>query len=93
MTDDMIVQNLEEIKALLKIMAIQEFQKLRSSILSTRNKVKIFELCDGELSLNEIAEKVNVSSEAVRLTIKDFDDVGIIIIKRSGKKWYPRRVL
>ena len=93
MTDEHIVENLEEIKAVLKILAIQEFQKVRSTILSTRNKEKIFEFCTGTNVMSEISKKANVSSEAVRLTIRDFENAGIVITKRSGKKLYPRRVL
>jgi len=91
--EDKIVEKLEEIQALLKIMAIQEFQKLRLSILSTKNKEKVFELCTGSNEMSEIAKKCNISSEAVRLTIRDFENVGIVISKKKGKKSYPKRVL
>jgi len=93
MVDDKIVENLEEIKALLKIMAIQEFQKNRSSIISTKNKEKIFELCTGNNEMSVFPKKVNISSEAVRLTIRDFENAGIVITRKKGSKAYPKRVL
>jgi len=93
MSDDQVVGKLEEIKALLKILAIQEFQKLRTSLLSTRNKEKVFELCTGSNEMSEIAKKSNISSEAVRLTIRDFENAGIVITRKKGAKAYPKKVL
>lgn len=93
MNEEKIVEKLEEIKALLKILAIQEFQKLRLSIISTKNKEKVFELCTGSNEMSEIAKKCSISSEAVRLTIRDFENAGIVISKKKGTKSYPKRIL
>lgn len=93
MGEEKIVEKLEEIQALLKILAIQEFQKLRLSILSTKNKEKVFELCTGSNEMSEIAKQAKISSESVRLTIRDFENAGIVITRKNGKKAYPRRVL
>lgn len=91
--ENLIVEKLDEIKALLKIMALQNFKELLHSILSTKNKHKIYELCNGENEMGEIAKLANVSGEAVRLTIRDFEDAGIVLTKKRGKKAYPKRVL
>jgi len=93
MSDEQILENLEEIKALLKILANQEFQKTRFSILSTKNKEKVYELCTGSNEMSEIYKKANISSEGLRLTIRDFEDAGIVITRKKGSKAYPKRVL
>lgn len=93
MAETDILEKLDEIKALLKIIAIQEFQNLRQTIISTKNKEKVFELCTGSNEMSEIAKKCNISSEAVRLTIRDFENAGIIISTKKGTKSYPKRVL
>lgn len=93
MSDSEILEKLDEIKALLKVMAIQEFQNLRQTIISTKNKSKVFDLCTGSNEMSEIAKKSNISSEAVRLTIRDFENAGIVISKKKGTKSYPKRVL
>ena len=64
MSDEKIIEKLEEIQALLKIMANQEFQKFRLSILSTKNKEKIFDLCTGNNEMSEITKQAKISSES-----------------------------
>ena len=93
MLDEHILENLEEIKAILKISAREEFQKIRFKIITTSNKEKIYELCTGTNEMSEISKKVNISAEGVRLTIRDFENAGIIITRKKGGKAYPKRVL
>lgn len=88
-----IVEKLDEIKALLKIVALQELQKVHASIISTKNKERIYELCTGTNEMGKIAKEVKVSNEAIRLAIRDFENAGLVITKKKGAKSYPKRVL
>jgi len=86
-------KKLDQVIALLKIIARTEIESAKRSILSTQKKEQIFELCDGSIEMSEIAKKVGISGEYVRLTIKELEDAGFILIKQRGVKRYPLKVL
>jgi len=86
-------KKLDQIIALLKIMARKDIESSKRSILSTLKKEQIFNLCDGSTEMSEIAKKVGVSGEYVRLTIKELEDAGFVTIKQSGNKRYPLKVI
>jgi len=84
---------LDVIIALLRILAGKEIEERRRTLLSTRKKQEIYELCDGTNEMSTIARKVKVTGEYVRLTIKDLENAGFVIIKQEGGKKYPTRVV
>ena len=84
---------LDQVIALLKIIAKKDIDALRRSVLSTSKKEYIFELCDGTNETSEIAKKASVSGEYVRLTIKELEDAGFIIVNQKGSKRYPLRMI
>jgi len=86
-------KKLDEIIALLKILASNVVMEQKRTLLSTSKKQEIYELCDGTNEINTIAKKAGVSREYIRLTVKDFEDVGLIYIKKVGNKKYPTKVL
>ena len=91
--EDKILESLNEIKSILKILAYSEFEKHRHSLISTQNKEKIYDLCSGDKEMGEISKKATISNEAVRLTIRGFEKFGLVITKRVGNKLYPKRVM
>jgi len=86
-------ERLDQVIALLKILASKEIEEKRRTILSTPKKQQIYELCDGNNEMNEIAKKAKASNEYVRLTIRDLEDIGFITVKSEGVKRYPKRVI
>jgi len=86
-------EKLDQVIALLRILASKEIRERRHMILSTPKKQRIYELCDGNNEMSEIAKKAKVSSEYVRLTIRDLEDVGFITVRSEGLKRYPQRVI
>lgn len=86
-------EKLDAVIALLRIIAKKEIDVLKKSILSTSKKQMIFDFCTGEKDTGEIAKEVGVSGEYVRLTLKDLEDAGFIIVKQSGAKRYPVRMV
>lgn len=88
-----ISRKLDDVIALLKVIARKELKDVKRSILSTDKKERIYELCDGKTDTAKIAEKVGVSGVYVRLTLKEFEDAGLILMKRRRGKTYPERML
>lgn len=86
-------RRLDHVIALLKILASKQIEEKRRIILSTPKKQQIYELCDGTNEMREIAEKADVSGEYVRLTIRDLEDIGFVIVQSKGTKHYPKRVI
>ena len=86
-------RKLDQVIALLKIVARREIESSKRSILSTQKKEQILELCDGSTEMGEIAKKTGVSGEYVRLTIKELEDVGFVVVKQSGTKRYPLKMI
>lgn len=91
--EEVVAEKLDAVIALLRIIAKKEIDGLKKSILSTGKKQMIFDLCTGEKDNGEIAKEVGVSGEYVRLTLKDLEDAGFIIVKQSGAKRYPVRMI
>jgi len=86
-------KKLDQVIALLKIIARSDIESAKRSILSTQKKERIFELCNGSTEMSEIAKKAGVSSEYVRLTIKELEDAGFIVVKQHGSKRYPLKMI
>ena len=86
-------EKLDQVIALLKVLANKEIQEIRRTILSTPMKQQIYELCDGNNEMRSIARKAKASGEYVRLTIRDLEDTGFIIVRSEGTKRYPKRVI
>jgi predicted transcriptional regulator len=86
-------KKLDQVIALLKIIAKRDIDNLKKSILSTRKKEQIFEMCDGTRDISEIATEVGASGEYVRLTIKELEEAGFIIIEQKGGKRYPVKMI
>ena len=86
-------KKLDQVIALLKILASKDIEEKRRIVLSTPRKQQIYELCDGTNEMREIAKKAGVSGEYVRLTIRDLEDMGFVTVRSKGKKRYPIRVI
>jgi DNA-binding transcriptional ArsR family regulator len=88
-----ISRRLDQVVALLRIIARKDLDAVKKSVLSTSKKEQIYELCDGMSDAQELAKKVGVSGEYVRITLKELEDAGFILIKQKGGKRFPERVL
>lgn len=84
---------LEQIIALLKMVVSDKIVEKRRAILSTPKKQRIYEMCDGNTEMSEIADKAKASGEYVRLTIKDLEEAGFVIVRSEGTKRYPKKVI
>ena len=93
--------NLEEISAKLDILISlyelgqkQDIDKYKEKILG-RSQVKrdIYDLCDGSLTVREIAKKLNKSMPHVSKLLSELEDGKIIRAKLIGRKKYCIRVV
>jgi len=90
---DIVAEKLDAVIAMLRIIAKKDIDALKKSVLSTSKKQMIFDLCTGEKDTGEIAKAVGVSGEYVRLTLKELEDAGFILVRQSGAKHYPVRMI
>ena len=88
-----IEDKLEQVIALLKMVVSDKIVEKRHAILSTPKKQRIYEMCDGNTEMGEIAEKASASGEYVRLTIKDLEEAGFVIVRSEGTRRYPKKVI
>jgi DNA-binding transcriptional ArsR family regulator len=95
MSKDLLELNkkLDQIISLLKLLASDKIVEKRRIILSTPKKQNIYDLCDGQTEMGEIANKAGVSREYVRLTIRDLEDAGFVTVKINGRNRYPLRAI
>lgn len=93
MNGTIIEEKLDKIATLLKIIAKKNLDEIKQSLLSTPKKEQIFELCDGNHELAQIAKEISVSNEYVRITVRDLEESGVIILKKEGRKFYPVRMV
>lgn len=84
-----ISEQLGEIKQLLLVMARGDIQNELETIITTDEKKKIWALCDGINTTNEISNKAKVSIRYVQIIIKDLQNVNLISVE---KRSIPKRV-
>lgn len=85
---------LDTLILLSKVGQKKELALLKDQILG-RSKVrrKLYDLCNGELTINEIARLLNQKLPNISVEISYLEDSGLIIIKRIGKNKYPQRTI
>ena len=88
---------LDELIRLMRIITgpkIKEFNEyIEEKFLNTKERKKMYELIDGETNIKEIAKKVTVSSEAVRVFVRDLEAAGLIQLEKVGSFNIPKRLV
>jgi len=77
-----------KIRTLLEFMARGNLKEELEKIATTPERKKIWALCEGLLSTQEIAEKIGVAQRTVQLSIKELREQDLVEIKKRG---YPKR--
>lgn len=101
MTDELLIEINDKLEAIRKILFIQnivhrkEISKvLNEEFLTTDTRKKIYNMFNGNNSIGDIAKKIGVTHESVRLLVDDLEKVGAIeIIKKKRKTKYPLKVI
>jgi len=96
-----ILQTLQDISGKLdslifiqKVAEKKELALMKDQVLG-KSKIRrqIYDLCTGELTMNEIATKINQKLPNVSVEINFLDESGLIIIKKSGSKKFPEKII
>lgn len=85
------IKKVNEFLALLSIKPmLRVLEKLKEKrILTTKERIKMFILIDGERSSLDIAEKVGVSNRAAQLFISDLVEQGLVNQRKKGRALIP----
>jgi DNA-binding transcriptional ArsR family regulator len=62
-----------------------------ASALGDATRVAVYSLCDGRLSVQDIAESVNVTSSTICYHLKVLERAGLVVGAREGRRNCPRR--
>ncbi len=101
MTDELLVEINDKLEAIRKILFIQNIAHRREIIkylneefLTTDTRKKIYNMFDGKNSIGDIAKKIGITHESVRLLVDQLENIGAIeILKKSGKTKYPLKII
>jgi len=83
-----ILEEISKIRQLVEILAIDALKRDLEKVATTNERKKIWALCNGSLSTEEIAKKVNVTTRAVQIFVKELQKLDLIEFERRG---YPKR--
>ena len=70
-------------------LARDSYMKDLEKVANTSARQEIWRLCNGDLSTDEIAKKIGISSRAVQYFVQDADKLGLIITPRRGFPKHP----
>jgi len=62
-----------------------------ASALGDATRVAVYSLCDGKLSVQDIAQSVNVTSSTASYHISVLERAGLVEVRREGRCHRPRR--
>jgi len=62
-----------------------------ASALGDATRVAVYSLCDGRLSVQDIAESVNVTSSTICYHLKVLERAGLVVGRREGRCHRPKR--
>ena len=83
-----LLDELSRIRQLLLLLARKALKEELEKVATTDERKRIWALCDGFRSTEEIAKKVGLSLRAVQIFIKELRDRDLIVIEKRG---YPKR--
>ncbi len=100
MNDGVLIEINDKLEAIRKLLMVQNiaFRKeinkiLDEEFITTDKKKEMYKLFNGNNSIGDIAKRLDVTHETVRLLVDDLEKLGAIeIIKKKGKTKYPLKI-
>ncbi|GAH51029.1 unnamed protein product [marine sediment metagenome] len=83
-----ICEEITKIRTLLELIARGNLKEELEKVATTPERKRIWALCNGSLSTQEIAEKIGRTQRAVQQFIKELGKLDLIEAERRG---YPKR--
>ncbi|RLI40313.1 hypothetical protein DRO69_13050 [Candidatus Bathyarchaeota archaeon] len=91
MNDPEIKQLLEKILCILKLVHSKEIVKEKERILKNETKRKVYDLCDGNHTVTDIAVELNTTQPNVSYHLASLLESGLILYKDvGGKRYYSK---
>jgi len=90
-----ILTELRRIASYLALLVEDKIKEKRSAFEAkvTIKRRQMWNLMDGTKNISHIAEKVNVSQEAVRIFVIELEKEGLVEVQVEGRGRYPRRII
>jgi len=96
-----VLQTLQDISGKLDSLILIQKTSEKKELVLQKDKVlgkskirkQIYDLCNGELTMNEIAKKVNQKLPNVSVQINFLKNSGLVEIKPSGSKKFPQKTV
>ena len=100
MKDELLIEINDKLEAIRKLLIVQNIafikevnKMLNEEFLTTDKRKQMYKLFNGNNSIGDIAKRLGVTHENVRLLVDDLEEVGAIeIIKKKGKTKYPLKI-
>lgn len=101
MKDEILIEINNKLEAIRKLLMVQNIASrnetnkiITEEFLTTDKRKKIYNMFNGNNSIGDIAKKIGVTHESVRLLVDDLENIGAIeILKKSGKTKYPLKII
>ena len=88
-----IAAKLGDLLSVYKLIHGQDIEAAKSQILAQPTRSKVYDLCDGETSVTEMARKLGVSQPSVSQHRSVLLQAGLVGVEGSpGRRFYVRRL-
>lgn len=85
--------SIDDLLAVYKLLHSKEIEEAKRAALGEGNRRKIYELCDGERGVGEIARQVGISQPAVSENVAALVEAGLLArVRKNGRSFYAKRL-
>ncbi len=82
--DDDIYEELLNIRYLLEVIASHDLKARLEEILTTPERKKVWNLCNGSISTSELAKRAGLTPRAVQIIVKELAEKDMVSMLRRG---------
>jgi DNA-binding transcriptional ArsR family regulator len=86
-------RELRDLRSLIKSGQSASIQQMKTSLLKSKLRYQIYELCDGKHSVSEIAQSLDKPMSLISRYLKDMEKAGLIVSEQSKKERYYYKVV
>lgn len=94
MSEEEILLELKKISSYLAVLSLDATTKLidglkKANVLTTKQRVDMFLLIDGERTTQEISKKAKIGERGAQLFIKELAEKQLVQLQREGNSYIP----
>ena len=90
---DAIGRDFQRFLSMFKALKAKELSQTKDEILKHELRRKIYDLCDGKLTVNEIAEKFTETRQNITYHLGVLNSAGLVAFKEDGRERYYYKTL